>query len=125
MKEAPMTQSDPDAFRTICSSKDIPDGYVAAHYLADRKLRIALAHVGGRFYAFDDLCPCAQRKCPLSAGLLTGTTILCQCHGSKFDIATGAVLGGPARDSLTLYEAHEAGGAIQIRLHPNHERNVS
>jgi 3-phenylpropionate/trans-cinnamate dioxygenase ferredoxin subunit len=26
------------------------------------------------------------------------TTIMCQCHGSRFDIATGAVVNGPATE---------------------------
>ncbi|WP_406318581.1 Rieske 2Fe-2S domain-containing protein [Streptomyces sp. NBC_00118] len=34
--------------------------------------------------------------CPLSAGRLTGTTLMCQCHGSHFDIINRTVLHGPA-----------------------------
>lgn len=50
-----------------------------------------------------------RRGLPLSAGLLTGTTIMCQCHGSQFDVTTGAVLRGPATDGLGTYEVHAAG----------------
>ena len=38
----------------------------------------------------------------LSGGLLTGTTLMCQCHGSRFDITTGAVIDGPATEPLKL-----------------------
>ena len=31
-----------------------------------------------------------------------GPTIMCQCHGSRFDIGTGAVINGPATESLNL-----------------------
>jgi len=56
--------------------------------LGDHKRRISVARIDGRLYAFDDLCTCTEEACPLSGGLLTGTTIMCQCHGSRFDIST-------------------------------------
>src|SRR3954449_3021305 len=90
--------------RTVDSSDAISNGRVAPYYLGDRKLRVSIARVDDRLYAFDDLCTCADRACPLSGGLLTGTTLMCQCHGSRFDIATGAVLNGPASEPLRLYE---------------------
>jgi len=29
---------------------------------------------------------------------------MCQCHGSRFDITTGAVTNGPATEPLKVYE---------------------
>ena len=66
-------------------------------------------------YAFDDLCPCAEDSCPLSGGRLTDTTLMCQCHGSRFDITRGAVINGPATEPLHVYEVQEVDGSIQIR----------
>jgi 3-phenylpropionate/trans-cinnamate dioxygenase ferredoxin component len=48
-------------------------------------------------------------------GLLTGTTIMCQCHGSRFDVSSGAVVNGPATKALNVHEAREVEGSIQIR----------
>jgi nitrite reductase/ring-hydroxylating ferredoxin subunit len=110
-----MTQLATGAFRTLGPSAAIPDDLVVAHYLEDRKLRVSVARVDGRLYAFDDLCPCGGAPCPLSGGLLTGTTLMCQCHGSRFDITTGAVLNGPATDPLRVYEAQDVDGSIRIR----------
>ena len=40
---------------------------------------------------------------------------MCQCHGSRFEIVTGAAIAGPATEALTVYEVQEADGIIQVR----------
>ena len=64
-----MTKLAIDAFRTIGPSDAIPNGYVVSYYLNDHKLRISIARVDDRLYAFDDLCTCTDQACPLSGGL--------------------------------------------------------
>ena len=108
-----MPELSTDALRSLDSADAIADDSVVAYYLADRKRRISVARVDGRLYAFDDSC--THLQCPLSGGLLTGTTIMCQCHGSRFDITTGAVMNGPATEPLQTYEVSEVDGAIQLR----------
>ena len=103
------------AFRTVGPADAVPNDFVVPYYLTDRKLRISVARVDDRLFAFDDLCTCAEPAGPLSGGLLTGTTLMCQCHGSRFDITTGAVINGPATKGLHVYEVQEADGRIQIR----------
>ena len=110
MPELPTT-----AFRAVGQDDGLPDGFVVPFYLSDRKLRISVARAGGRLYAFDDLCSCAGNSCSLSGGLLTGTTIMCQCHGSEFDVTTGAVLSGPASRPLDVYDVQVINGSIRIR----------
>ncbi|HTS35760.1 MAG TPA: Rieske 2Fe-2S domain-containing protein [Candidatus Solibacter sp.] len=110
-----ITKPATDAFRTLGSSKAIPNDFVVPYYLSDSKCRIAIARVNDRLYAFDDLCTCSDASCPLSGGLLNGTTIMCQCHGSRFDITSGAVINGPATKALKVYEVEEAGGDVRVR----------
>jgi 3-phenylpropionate/trans-cinnamate dioxygenase ferredoxin component len=110
-----MTQVAAGAYRTLGPSDALTNDFVVPYYLEDRKLRISVARVEHRLYAFDDLCTCADQPCPLSGGLLAGTTIMCQCHGSRFDITTGAVMDGPATEALNVYEVQEVDDGIQVR----------
>lgn len=110
-----MTELATEAFRTVGPGDAVPNGFVVPYYLDDLKIRISVARVDGRLYAFDDLCTCADQPCPLSGGQLAGTTLLCQCHGSRFDIASGAVTSGPATEPLNGYQVQEVNGDIQIR----------
>jgi 3-phenylpropionate/trans-cinnamate dioxygenase ferredoxin subunit len=106
-----------DEVRLLGPSAAVPDGLVVAYYLDDLRRRVAVVRVHDHLYAFDDLCPCGgDARCPLSGGRLTGTTIMCQCHGSRFDIVTGSVLRGPAEAPLTIHQARETGGRVQIRV---------
>jgi 3-phenylpropionate/trans-cinnamate dioxygenase ferredoxin component len=110
-----MTDLAMSSFRTVGPGDAIPDGFVVPYYLQHIKRRISVARVDDRLYAFDDLCTCAERACPLSGGLLTGRAIMCQCHGSRFDVTSGAVIAGPATEPLKVYEVREARDGIQIR----------
>jgi 3-phenylpropionate/trans-cinnamate dioxygenase ferredoxin component len=110
-----MTELAAHPFRTVGPGDAVANDFVVAYYLDDRKLRISVARVDDRLYAFNDLCTCPGQACPLSGGRLTDTTLMCQCHGSRFDIATGAVINGPATEPLTVYDAQQVDGDIQVR----------
>ena len=111
-----MTELASGTFRTVGRAEALPRDFVVPYYLDDRKRRISVARVGDRLHAFDDLCTCAEQGCPLSGGLLEGTTIICQCHGSRFDLTTGAVVDGPATEPLKVYEVTEADGDVRVRV---------
>ena len=60
--------------------------------------KVNVASVGGQLHAFDDTC--THKACSLAKGKLDGTTVTCPCHGSQFDVTSGAVLRGPAQQPV-------------------------
>ena len=61
-------------------------------------VKVTIASVGGHLHAFDDTC--THAGCSLAKGKLEGTTVTCACHGSQFDVTSGAVLRGPAQQPV-------------------------
>jgi len=62
---------------------------------------VAVFSAGGGFCATQALC--THRGGPLSEGAIDDTTVTCPLHGAQFNIWTGAVLRGPAKDPLKTY----------------------
>jgi 3-phenylpropionate/trans-cinnamate dioxygenase ferredoxin subunit len=80
-----------------------------------RGTRIAVANVGGAYYAFDDAC--THEQCSLAEeGELAGTTLTCTCHGSEFDVRTGKVLAPPATLPVKVYLVRVSGDDLQIEV---------
>lgn len=52
---------------------------------------VAVANVGGKFYAISGTC--LHRGGPLGQGSLDGTVLMCPWHGWQFDVTTGKVYG--------------------------------
>ena len=77
----------------VGKAKDIAAGTMRVFDVAGTKVNVANA--GGHLHAFDDTC--THAGCSLATGKLEGTAVTCPCHGSKFDVTSGAVLRGPAR----------------------------
>ncbi|MFJ8080420.1 Rieske (2Fe-2S) protein [Streptomyces sp. NPDC096205] len=53
---------------------------------------------------------CTHGGCPINA--LEGTTLICPCHGSKFDATTGEVLHRPATTPLTELPVRVENGRV-------------
>ena len=100
-------------FVTVSKASDIPVGTHAAFDV--RGMRIAIANVGGAYYAFDDAC--THEQCSLTDdGELAGTTVTCTCHGSEFDVRTGSVLAPPASQPVKVYRTRIENDALQIEV---------
>jgi nitrite reductase/ring-hydroxylating ferredoxin subunit len=78
----------------VATTKDLPPGKMIG--IENQGKRILIANVDGNYFAIGNIC--MHMKCALSDGTLTGEKIECPCHGSIYDVRTGAVLKGPAKN---------------------------
>jgi 3-phenylpropionate/trans-cinnamate dioxygenase ferredoxin component len=99
-------------FLTVAKAGDIADNECIA--VDADGTAVAIANVGGTFYAFDDTC--THRQCSLAEGELDGTVITCPCHGSQFDVTTGDVVAAPAVEPVSTYPLRMEGDTIEIEI---------
>jgi nitrite reductase/ring-hydroxylating ferredoxin subunit len=58
---------------------------------------------------------CSHLGGPLDEGTREGDTVVCPWHGSRFNLRTGAVEGGPAVFAQPRFEARVRDGKVEIR----------
>lgn len=98
-------------FVVVAGANELGKGEMRAVEVRGNK--IAVANVDGTFYAFDDTC--THLQCSLAGGDLEDTTVICPCHGSEFDVRSGEVLQGPAREPVETYETRVEGDSLEVR----------
>ena len=95
----------------ILETKDLADGQMKTVMV--HNVPVALAHIGGSFFAVSDVCTHAQ--CSLGTdGFLTGNTVMCGCHGAAYDMTNGKVLSLPAVVDLDAYTVEVKDGWIYV-----------
>jgi nitrite reductase/ring-hydroxylating ferredoxin subunit len=77
----------------LASTSDVPVG--GGKILADKKIVLTQPQ-SGEFHGFSAVCTHAG----CTVGSVSGGTINCPCHGSRFNITSGAVVNGPASSPL-------------------------
>jgi len=77
----------------VGNAKDIAAGQMRVFDVSGAKVNVTSLH--GHLYAVDDTC--THMGCSLARGKLDGTTVTCPCHGSQFNVISGAVVRGPAQ----------------------------
>jgi nitrite reductase/ring-hydroxylating ferredoxin subunit len=77
----------------VGAAQAVPSGEMRVFEVSGTRLNVTNA--AGHFYGFEDTC--THMGCSLANGELDGTVVTCACHGSQFDVTTGAVLRGPAQ----------------------------
>jgi 3-phenylpropionate/trans-cinnamate dioxygenase ferredoxin component len=75
---------------------------------------ICLAKVDGSIYAFTDNC--THISGPLNEGELDGDVLTCPWHGAQFNVRTGEVLRGPARQDILTYPVQVEETSILVSL---------
>jgi nitrite reductase/ring-hydroxylating ferredoxin subunit len=74
---------------------------------------ILVCKVDNDFYALNDRCTHAAS--PLSTGRIRRGAVMCPLHGARFNIATGACIGGPYK-ALRRFELRIVEGQIEVAI---------
>jgi nitrite reductase/ring-hydroxylating ferredoxin subunit len=92
---SPGTSGGAAAAGAIVKLADVPVGGAVAVAAASGALVVAQP-TAGQVVAYSAICPHAG--CKVAP---TGAQLRCPCHGSTFELATGKVLRGPAKEDLS------------------------
>jgi nitrite reductase/ring-hydroxylating ferredoxin subunit/uncharacterized membrane protein len=76
-------------------------------------VRLLLVRDGGQVRALD--ARCTHRGGPLDEGEIADGCVTCPWHASRFALATGDVVQGPATQPQQAYEVREAGARVEVR----------
>jgi nitrite reductase/ring-hydroxylating ferredoxin subunit len=75
---------------------------------------IALCNLAGEFHAIDNICTHAY-AC-LTDGYFEGDVLECPLHGGRFDVKTGAALGGIVTEDLRRFAVRVEGDAVFVSV---------
>ena len=96
---------------TALDLADVPDRQPTKARAGAQSL--VLVRTGDTIAALHDTC--AHAGCSLAEGKIVGDTIECGCHGSRFKLADGRVVVGPAVYDQPAYEVRRSEGKLEAR----------
>jgi nitrite reductase/ring-hydroxylating ferredoxin subunit len=73
---------------------------------------VAVVKIGDKFHAFSNFC--THIGVYLTGGYVTQTEVVCDLHGSVFDLESGQVTEGPAFDALKIYDIRIEGDDVLV-----------
>lgn len=97
------------AFARAAEASEVPPGTIREVKVGSTL--IALANVGGTFYAINNTC--LHRGGPLGQGQLEGKTVTCPWHGWQFDVTTGKANMNP-NAGVACYAAEQRGDQVFV-----------
>jgi 3-phenylpropionate/trans-cinnamate dioxygenase ferredoxin subunit len=92
--------------------KDVASGAMKGFKPGDKG--VLVSNIDGKFYAIGDKC--THRGCSLSKGRLEGEVVTCPCHGSRFNVKTGAIVRGPAGEPEPAFPVTVEGDGIWVEM---------
>lgn len=98
----------------LCGRDELSDGEARCFVVQGR--RVALARVGGEFFAIDDTCSHADFS--LAEGDVDSDECALECpaHGSLFDLRTGEALTLPAVVAVAAHDVETSEEGVFVTL---------
>ena len=112
--EVPARPEPTAGFVAVADETAVKDGELLEVKVNDQP--VALARVGGQFYAVSAICTHAYAN--LCEGGLEGQIVMCPLHNSGFNIRTGQPILLPATEPLATYEVRVEQGKVLVATQP-------
>jgi 3-phenylpropionate/trans-cinnamate dioxygenase ferredoxin subunit len=96
----------------VASTNDIPKSTMIGVESGGQKLLVA--NINGSYYSIGNIC--THRGCMLSEGTLKGDNVQCPCHGSVFDVKSGALIKGPAKNPEKSFKVKVDGDKLLVDI---------
>jgi nitrite reductase/ring-hydroxylating ferredoxin subunit/uncharacterized membrane protein len=109
VKDAPV---DADGFIMVARDRDVDDGGTLRVNVKGTVMVIARSN--GQLHAFQEFC--THRFGPLSEGCIHDHEIECPWHKSRFDMRSGSVTKGPAKEALKTFPVKVIDGMIAVAI---------
>ncbi len=107
-------QAPPSAWTLVLADAQLAEGAMKRVTAGD--VQVVLARQGGKLYALAEQC--SHLGGPLSEGTLERESLVCPWHGSRFRLADGSIVNGPACCTQPVYETRVQRGQIEVRMPP-------
>jgi len=104
-------QLPPGDFAPALATDDLSEGQLKG--ITFNNVPVCLVRQHGVVYALAN--DCAHLGGPLAEGQLEDGCVVCPWHGSRFALASGQVVNGPAACNQPVYEVRERNGQIELR----------
>jgi nitrite reductase/ring-hydroxylating ferredoxin subunit len=101
-----------ERFAAVMDASELDDGGLHRVELAGEAVLLTRL-AGGEVCAISAIC--SHLGGPLDKGTKDGDTVICPWHGSRFDLCSGSVEGGPAVYPQPRYETRIRAGKVEIR----------
>ncbi|HEX6952905.1 MAG TPA: Rieske (2Fe-2S) protein [Gaiellaceae bacterium] len=106
-------ESPRDRYAPVCDESDLNGGKLVGVELEGEAVVVSRSEESGEVCAIS--ATCSHLGGPLDQGKRDGDTVVCPWHGSRFDLCSGEVRGGPAVYPQPRYEARLRSGKVEIR----------
>jgi nitrite reductase/ring-hydroxylating ferredoxin subunit len=107
-------ESPRDRYAPVCEETDLNGGKLVGVELEGESVVVSRSEKTGEVCAI--AATCSHLGGPLDQGDRDGDTVVCPWHGSRFDLCSGEVQGGPAVYPQPRYETRVRAGKVEIRI---------
>jgi uncharacterized membrane protein/nitrite reductase/ring-hydroxylating ferredoxin subunit len=109
-KEARFDQS--NGLIEVAAESELQTDQMKLLHVGDK--RIVLGKTEKGYVAFADHC--SHKGGSLAGGMMICGTVQCPWHGSQFDVNTGGIKAGPAKDPIATYQVQVKNGKVFLQL---------